>query len=115
MSFYYDETFSVADEMPAEVDEATRKAFFQGYLAAYDHTDDSAVWFDKVKALTAQLGFAVKPKDYKKNPEAYRGSIVHTTNMLRIALTGHANAPDIWEVSHVLGEDLVRARLERWC
>ncbi len=115
MSFYYDETFKVTDEMPAECDEATRKQFFAEYLASYDHSDDSAAWFDKVKALTDKLGFAVKPKDYKKNPDQFKGSIVHITNMLRIALTGHANAPDIHEVSHVLGEDIVRARLAKWC
>ncbi|MCD8143363.1 MAG: glutamate--tRNA ligase [Clostridiales bacterium] len=114
MRFYYDETFTVEEEMPAQVDEATRKAFFAGYLERYDHAADSAAWFAMVKELTGELGFAVKPKDYKKHPEDYKGSIVHTTNMLRIALTGHANAPDIWEVSHVLGEETVRARLERY-
>lgn len=114
MSFYYDETFTVEDEMPAEVDEATRKEFFRRYLEGYDHAADSAAWFDMVKAITGDLGFAVKPKDYKKHPEDYKGSIVHTTNMLRIALTGRANAPDIWEVSHVLGEETVRARIGRY-
>ncbi len=114
MSFYYDEKFTVADEMPEECDEATRKLFFAKYLETYDHSDDSSAWFDKVKAITEELGFAVKPKDYKKNPEMFKGSIVHITNMLRIALTGHANAPDIHEVSHVLGEDIVRARLNAW-
>ena len=112
MSFYYDETFKVSDPMPEECDEATVKKFFAEYLSTYDHSDDSAAWFDKVKAITEKMGFAVKPKDFKKNPELYKGSIVHITNMLRIALTGHANAPDIWEVSHVLGEDIVRRRIE---
>lgn len=114
MSFYYDETFEISDEMPAECDEETRKLFFAKYLESYDHADDSSVWFGKVKELTEELGFAVKPKDYKKNPEQFKGSIVHITNMLRIALTGHANAPDIHEVSHVLGEDIVRNRLKKW-
>ena len=112
MSFYYDETFKVSDPMPEECDEATVKEFFAEYLSTYDHSDDSTAWFDKVKAITEKMGFAVKPKDFKKNPELYKGSIVHITNMLRIALTGHANAPDIWEVSHVLGEDIVRRRLQ---
>ena len=114
MSFYYDETFAVSDDMPAECDEETRKLFFAKYLESYDHADDSSEWFAKVKSITVELGFAVKPKDYKKNPEQYKGSIVHITNMLRIALTGHANAPDIHEVSHVLGEEIVRNRLEKW-
>ena len=114
MSFYYDETFKVCDDMPAECDEATRKLFFTKYLETYSHDDEQSVWFDKVKAITEELGFAVKPKDFKKNPDQFKGSIVHITNMLRIALTGHANAPDIHEVSHVLGKDNVIARLQKW-
>lgn len=114
MSFYYDETFKLEDDMNEQADEETRKVFFAKYLEGYDHADDSSAWFDKVKAITEELGFAVKPKDYKKDPDAYKGSIVHITNMLRIALTGRANAPDIHEVSHVLGEDMVRARLAKW-
>ena len=114
MSFYYDERFQIYDAMPAEIDEAARSSFFRDYLESLDFSDDSKAWFDKVKQLTAAMGFAVRPKDYQKNPEQYRGSIVHVTNMLRIALTGHANAPDIWEVSRVLGEDIVRSRLTRW-
>ena len=114
MSFYYDETFKPEDDMAEQADEESRKAFFAKYLAGYDHSDDRSAWFDKVKAITEELGFAVKPKDYKKEPEKFKGSIVHITNMLRIALTGRANAPDIHEVSHVLGEDIVRARLEKW-
>lgn len=114
MSFYYDETFEINDEMSAECDDETRKIFFEKYLASYNHEDDSSAWFAKVKELTQELGFAVKPKEFKKNPEQYKGSIVNITNMLRIALTGRANAPDIWEVSHVLGEDIVRKRLEKW-
>ena len=114
LSFYYDETFRTEDEMPSETDEATQKAFFKAYLDSYQHDDDSSAWFAKVKDITEQLGFAVKPKDFKKNPEQYKGSIVHVTNMLRIALTGRANAPDIWEVSQVLGETIVRDRLSKW-
>ncbi len=114
MSFWYDETFKFEDEMSAEADEETRKLFFAKYLETYNHSDNSSEWFAKVKAITQELGFAVKPKDFKKNPDQYKGSIVNITNMLRIALTGRANAPDIWEVSQVLGEEIVRKRLEKW-
>lgn len=114
MSFWYDETFRFEDDMSAECDDETRKIFFAKYLETYNHADESSEWFAKVKEITQELGFAVKPKDFKKNPDQYKGSIVNITNMLRIALTGRANAPDIWEVSHVLGEDIVRKRLEKW-
>ncbi len=112
MRFYYDETFVMQDEMPCDAE--TRTAFFKSYLDSYDHTDDSSTWFTKVKTLTEQAGFAVKPKDFKKHPEQYKGSIIDITNMLRAALTGRTNAPDIWEVSHVLGEDIIRNRIAKW-
>lgn len=115
MSFYYDEKFEIVDAMPEECDEELVRSFFQRYLASFDYNDDSAVWFGKVKELTEEFGFAVKPKDYKKDPSAYKGSIVHITNMLRVALTGRSNAPDIWEVTHVLGEEIARKRLSKWC
>ncbi len=115
MSFYYDEKFEIVDAMPEECDEELVRSFFQRYLAGFDYNDDSAVWFGKVKELTEEFGFAVKPKDYKKDPSAYKGSIVHITNMLRVALTGRSNAPDIWEVTHVLGEKTARERLSKWC
>lgn len=114
MSFYYEETFKLEDNMDEQAAPDVQKEFFAKYLESYDHNDDSSAWFEKVKNITTELGFAAKPKDYKKNPDDYKGSIVHITNMLRIALTGRANAPDIHEVSHVLGEDIVRARLSKW-
>ncbi len=114
MSFWYDETFKFEDEMSVECDDDTRKTFFARYLETYNNADESSEWFAKVKEITQELGFAVKPKDFKKNPDQYKGSIINITNMLRIALTGRANAPDIWEVSHVLGEEIVRKRLEKW-
>ena len=114
LSFYFDETFRQHGNMPEEISEADRKEFFSAYLESYQHGDDSSAWFAKVKEITEKLGYAVKPKDFKKHPEDYKGSIIHITNMIRIALTGRANAPDIWEVSQVLGEDIVISRLKKW-
>lgn len=114
LSFYYDELFERKDEMPTEISETDRKEFFAKYMESYSHSDNQEEWFAKVKELSESLGYAVKVKDYKKNPDLFKGSIVHVTNMLRIALTGMANAPDIWEVSHVLGEELTMTRLKKW-
>jgi glutamyl-tRNA synthetase len=115
MSFYYEELFTIEDNMNSQCDENVSKAFFAEYIEKYNHDFSQAEWFNMVKTITEEMGFAVKPKDYKKNPDLYKGSIVHITNMIRIALTGRANAPDIWEVSQVLGEDIVRNRLSKWC
>ena len=114
LSFYFDETFKIEDEMPIECDKELQKNFFKSYLETFNFDDDAPTWFEKVKELTSKFGFAQRPKDYKKNPENFKGSIVHITDMLRIALTGRVNAPDIWEVTHALGKELTIKRLEKW-
>ena len=58
------------------------------------------------------MGYALQPKKYKKNPELYKGSITDVSNVIRIALTGRANSPDIYEISQVLGEERASARVQ---
>ena len=112
LSFYYDETFRREDPYPENTDEAARAEIIREYLAGLDFSDDNEAWFAKVKELTARLGYAVKPKDYKKHPEEYRGSIVDVSNTIRVAVTGRTNSPDLWQISLLLGEETCRRRLE---
>lgn len=82
------------------------------YLNDYDFNDDSTVWFDKVKAITDKYNYAVKPKEYKLNPEKYNGSIVDVSAMLRVALTGKKDSPDIYQISQYLGKNEVLERVQ---
>lgn len=65
-----------------------------------------------MKNITEQMGYATRMKDYKRYSDNYKGSIVDLTNVLRIAITGRINAPDIWEVSNVIGERCVIERIK---
>ena len=114
LSFYDSETFCITDACPENADGDKRSAILDGYLASLDFADTQEEWFAKVKELTEQLGYAAQPKKYKKNPELYCGSIVDVTNLLRVAVTGRQNAPDLWEISRVLGEAETRRRLEAY-
>ena len=111
LSFYDAETFTAEDGCPERADGEQRAEILKRYLDTLDFADTQEAWFAKVKQITEELGYAAQPKKYKKNPELYRGSIVDVTNLLRVALTGRQNAPDIWEISHVLGEEETRRRL----
>ena len=113
LSFYYDETFRQEDPFPERTDAAARAEIVRSYLAAVDYRDDNEAWFDKVRQLCGELGYAARPKDYKKHPEDYRGSVVDVSNTLRVALTGRSNSPDLWQISRLLGEDTCRRRLEK--
>lgn len=115
LAFYDAETFTRTDACPENTSGEMRREILTRYLADMDFADTAEAWFAKVKALTDALGYAVQPKKYKKDPEAYKGSIVDVTNLMRVALTGRQNAPDIWEISHVLGEEETRRRLTEYC
>lgn len=111
LSFYYDETYSREDDYPANVTPEMRKDILSAYLDTLDMSDDNSTWFAKVKQIAADKGFALKPKDYKKNPHQYPGSIVDVSNVIRVAVTGRQNSPDLWEISQAIGGERLRKRL----
>jgi len=109
ISFFFDGT-SRTDNY--RVDNQTAKEILSLFLKTYDPSDDSSVWFSKVKEIAGKLGFAAEMKDYKANPENYRGNVSDVAEVLRIAVTGRANSPDLWSVMQVLGEEKTRARIQ---
>ncbi len=115
LSYFFDGTFEIEDEMPAEVVNAGDvSTIINKYLETYDHSDDNETWFNKIRAITDELGYAVKPKDYKKHPEEYKGHVGHVSTVIRVALMGRQQSPDIWEIQQILGEDRVKERLRKF-
>lgn len=111
LSFYYDETFKYESPFPENVSDEDREKIAKRYLDTLDFADDKDAWWQKVKDIAEDMGYALQPKKYKKNPELYNGSITDVSNVIRIALTGRANSPDIYEISRVLGEERARNRV----
>ena len=56
------------------------------------------------------LGYASNMKDYKKNPEAYKGSVADVSTVLRVALTTKTNTPDLYEIMKLLGDSRIKER-----
>ena len=109
--FKYFFEYTKQDEFPAEA-AADANEILTRYLDSYDHSDDQSGWFEKIRGITADLGYAVKPKDFKKHPEDYKGHVGHVSTVIRIALTGRAQSPDIWEIQQIMGEELTRERIK---
>ena len=112
LSFYFDESLTLESEFPENVSAEDRAEICRRYLAAYNHSDDNSEWFGKIREIAADMGYAAKPKDYKKNPDMYKGSITDVSNVIRVALTGRTNSPDLWEICHIIGEPAMRRRIE---
>ena len=83
------------------------------YKNVFDASDDKQVWFDKIKALCEPLGFTPNVKEYKQNPDNFKGHVGDVSTVIRIALTGRTNTPDLHSIIAVLGKDEVTARLEK--
>lgn len=111
LSIYYDESLKQEAPFPENVSDADRAEIIDRYLNGYDHADDNSAWFNKIREITADMGYAVKPKDFKKNPDMYKGSITDVSNVIRVAITGRTNSPDLWEICHIIGEDAMRRRV----
>lgn len=111
ISFYFDEFFTIEDELPETIDRDEAKGILADYLATYDHQDDQEQWFAKVKNIAEQRGFALRGKDFKTNPEKYKGTVADVSAVIRVALTGRRNSPDIHAIQQILGEQNTRDRM----
>ena len=112
LDFFYDDLFTVKDAFPEGTDVADVKATIAAFKASYDPADEMTVWFDKVKAIATDLGYAADMKAYKADPTAFKGSVADISGFLRLAVTGKLNAPDLYTVMQLLGKDRVFARLD---
>jgi len=103
IKYFYNEYFEVLDEYP-DVPKDKIWKILEDYISTYNHADEKNDWFEKVKVITESAGYTTNTKEYKEDPEKFGGSIIEVTTIIRIALTGKANAPDIWEIQQILGE-----------
>ncbi|MGN1188257.1 MAG: glutamate--tRNA ligase [Lachnospiraceae bacterium] len=110
-SFFFDETFVPSYEF--KYDNAQVREVLEKYLASYDHSADNNGWFNNVKAIADECGFASDMKAYKANPENYKGSVSDIAEILRITITGAPNSPDLWTILQIMGEDKMRERIGR--
>ena len=110
MGFFYDEYLQqpMFDE---KFDKAVVADALNRFLAKFDIADDSAVWFDKVKEVTAELGFTADMKAYKADPTAYPGTVADVSTFIRQAVTGKTNSPDLYTVMQILGYERTVARI----
>ncbi len=112
MGFFYDQYLQVPvfDE---KFSPALVKTVLEKYLAAYDFADDSNTWFNKVKSITEEIGFTTDMKAYKADPSAFPGTVADVSTMIRLAITGKTNSPDLYTVTQILGHDRTVSRVQQ--
>jgi glutamyl-tRNA synthetase len=112
---YFNELFSLvtdpADERFAPVKPEMVVKLAQDFAGSYQHLDDKEAWFEQIRRLAAAHGFAATAGQFKKDPDSFAGSIVHVSNVIRIALTGLKQSPELFLVAHNIGEEELLRRV----
>lgn len=111
-AFFFNELYTPCHTIPENINPEDAKAFLTEYKKVYNADDDRQAWFDKIKLVAPNLGFAAETKEYKANPDAFKGSAGDLSTILRIAVTGRTNTPDLCSIMQVLGRDECIKRID---
>lgn len=113
ISYFFDEYFEISDSYPENINNEEAEKLLKLYLDSYDHNDDQVQWFEKIRMIAQENGYAAKPKDYKKNPDMYKGHVGDVSSVVRLAVVGRSTSPDIWELQQIMGEEKVKSRIKK--
>lgn len=110
ISFFYNAPQDL--QMPENITKADCTAILGQYIKIYSDQDDKNEWFEKIKSICQPLGFSPDVKAYKAEPELFKGHVGDISSVIRIAITGRVNSPDLFEIMKLLGTQECIARLK---
>ena len=113
LSYFYEETASPCYDLPENITPKLALETLKLYREAVDASDDKDVWFDKIRNLCGPLGCTPNVKEYKQNPEKFRGHVGDLSTVIRVALTGRINSPDLHAITALFGQDKTLRLIDR--
>ena len=117
IEYMYDKLFEKNNsEYPYQVinDKEKIKEILKLYIEKYyNENDDKQTWFDKIKELSGEMGYAKEVKEFKANPNMYKAHVGDVSTVLRVSLTKRVNTPDLYEIMKVLGKEEIKKRFEK--
>ena len=111
VSYMYDETFVPNYELNGNATSALAVKVIEEYIKVVNLDDDKDAWFGRMKDICPLVGCTPNVKEYKAEPEKFEGHVGDVSTIIRVALTGRTNTPDLFAITALLGEDTVKARL----
>ncbi|MBR0413630.1 MAG: glutamate--tRNA ligase [Clostridia bacterium] len=113
-AYFYRPLYQNDFALPENISKEDAAAIVRAYKAVYSAADDKDTWFTKIKELCQALGFTPNVKEYKQNPEAFKGHVGDVSGIIRLAATGRRNTPDLCAILALLGEEEVGRRFDEW-
>ena len=116
--YFFDELFNLETsenvELPKTLNLEDAKSIIESYTKVYNFNTDQETWFEELKALAIELGYATNRKEYKSNPENFKGMVSDVAGAVRAALTHRTNTPDLYTIMQIMGEEKVRDRFNKF-
>lgn len=113
LSYMYNETFTPYYELNGNSTPALAVKVLEKYIDMVNLADDKDAWFGRMKDICPMVDCTPNVKEYKANPEAFAGHVGDVSTIIRVALTGRTNTPDLYSITALLGEETVKARLQK--
>ncbi|MGL4346330.1 MAG: glutamate--tRNA ligase [Cellulosilyticaceae bacterium] len=111
----FDQEAAEQVELPKTVSLEAAKEIVKAYKDAYKHNEESQeTWFETLKEFGLEIGYCANRKEYKANPEAYKGMISDVAGAVRASITHRSNTPDLYTIMQILGEQKVQERFEKF-
>lgn len=112
--YMFDELFTgdISYEFQTINDVEEIKKILKLYLDKYyNENDDEQTWFERLKDLSMELGYAREVKEYKENSDKYKGHVGDISMVLRVAMTSKAMTPNLYQIMKLFGKERVIKRL----
>ncbi len=112
VSFFYNELYTPDYTLPEHIAKEDAIEILTKYKDMYSQADSKDEWFNKIKELCTMCGFTPNVKEYKQNPEAFKGHVGDVSTVIRVAITSRTNTPDLYYIMQILGADEVIKRID---
>ena len=112
VSFFYNELYNADYTLPEHINNADAVEILTKYKEIYSANDTKEEWFNKIKELCSACGFTPNVKEYKQNPDAFKGHVGDVSTVIRVAVTSRTNTPDLYYIMQILGVDEVMNRID---
>ena len=112
--YMYDELYNPTSYEWGKIDDKNEIIkILRTYMEKYFNITDKEAWFNNIKTLTDELGYCSNMKEYKENPDKYKGSVADISTVIRVALTTKSMTPDLYEIMKLLGKDRIKERITK--
>lgn len=113
ISYMYNETFVPCYDLTGNATPELAVKVLELYKDKVNLSDDKDTWFSRIKEICEPVGCTPNVKEYKQNPEVFKGHVGDVSTIIRVALTGRVNTPDLFSITALLGEEEVKSRIDK--